>query len=277
MNQGEPGPSDLTFRWQDRPPSVWRLLAAFLLCIGILALLPLLFRVAPPAVPRLPSLSQSILLLDGSSPANQLVLNRAHDRSSLILRPDQPEDLPLSQPLLPVFRPSFAGFEMRLKDAYAVRDKPVRPRLFQPSDLALPPLPRPEPAKPATTHPPIKWQLHLNVGGPMAQRRLVVPPDLSGLMPKDLARLRFRLAVQPSGRVFLVMPLDAASEDRDLVPALQSALSRARFEATDAPEVAWLPASFHWVAVVAKPQETDSASSQPDQPPNSAVQEGKSP
>jgi hypothetical protein len=247
MNSDEPPSNGLTFRWDDRSASAWRLLAAFCLCLGVLALLPILFRIAPPAAPRLPSLSQSVLLLDASSPANQLVLNRAHDKSSLILRADQPGDLPLSAPLLPVFRPSFAGFEMRLKDPYAARDQPVRARLFQPTDLALPPLPPPPPLVPRTAA-AAAWRLELSVNGALASRPLVVDPDLSAIKPKDLARLRFRLAVQPSGRVFLAMPIDASSEDRDLIPALQSALGRARFEPVGRPGVTWAPVGFRWVA-----------------------------
>ena len=272
MNPGEPSHSDLTFRWNERQPSLWRLLPAFLVCVGVLALLPLLFRIAPPAAPHLPSLSQSILLLDPANPANQLILNRAHDKSSLVLRSDQPGDLPLSQPLLPVFRPSFAGFEMRLKDAYTVRDQPVRPRLFHPSDLALPALPRPPPVAAASARKPQNWQLQLQLGGAGAQRALLTPPDLSGLTPKDLARLHFRLAVQPSGRVFLALPLDAASEDRDLLPLLQSALSRARFEPVDRPEIAWFSATFRWVASL------DSLAPPAADPPASpATQQGRSP
>jgi hypothetical protein len=214
----------------------------------------LLFKTQPPAPQRTHHLSQSILLLDPANPINQIVLNRAQDRGALILGPEAIGDITAGTSLLPVFRPSFSGFQLQLKEAYVSRTSTDQPRLFQPSDLALPRQPNPTPA-PLPSLPPDaaatragakNWLLQPEFHGSLTQRALRSPPDLASFRPQDLAKLRFQIAVKPNGRILLVVPLHSAPEDREIIPALLSALSSIRFEPRTGNSLEWGQVSFAW-------------------------------
>ena len=248
--------SELTFRWAEKSPSYWRLLPALLVCIAILGLIALIFTTQSPAPQRVQHLSQSILLLDADNPINQIVLNRAQDRGALILGTEAIETLSADTSLLPVFRPSFSGFQLQLKEIDVNRPSIDQPRLFKPSDLALPARPSPPPVTlpdAASTRAGAKnWVLRTEFHDSLTRRGLRIPPDFSSLRPQDLARLRFHLAVKPDGRPLFVVPLHSAPEDRALIPALQSALSAIRFESKPGSALDWGQVSFHWVSAPPK-------------------------
>jgi len=252
MRREPPSDTTLTFPWGDRPLSLWRLLPAFLLCVLVLAGLAVIFKIKSPPPARTQHLSQSILILDPANPINQIVLNRARDRSALILDSDSLSDLTPGTNLLPVFRPSFSGYELTLKQPYVSRAATEQPRLFQPGDLALPssppPAPSPLPDAASTRAGAKNWRLKPELHGPIASRSLRTLPDLSSLRPQDLAKLRFQIAVKPNGLALLVLPLHSSTEDRDVVPALQSALAGMRFAPSPGSATEWGQISFTWAA-----------------------------
>jgi len=251
MNPESPSGTALTFPWGDRPRSLWRLLPYTLICAAALTSLAFIFKSKTPAPTPTHSISQSILLLDPANPINQTVLSHAQDKSLLVLSPDPIDESIARHPLLPVFKPSFSHFQVRLKEPYVSRPPTQQVRLFQPSDLALPPasrtLPKGAPPTAASTRAGAKpWQLVAQFQGPIASRTVRTPPNLTALRPKDLARLRFQIAVKPDGRTLLVLPISSATEDREFLPALQSALSATRFEPKPDSSNEWGQITFAW-------------------------------
>lgn len=251
MNSESPSGTNLTFPWGDRPRSLWRLLPYTLICTAALTSLAFIFKSKTPSPTPTHSISQSILLLDPADPITQTVLSHAQDESLLVLSPD-PIDASIGrQPQLPVFRPSFSEFKVRLKEPYVSSTPTQQIRLFQPSDLALPPasstLPEGAPPTAASTHAGAKpWQLEAQFQGPISARIIRTPPSLTTFRPKDLARLRFHIAVKPDGRTLLVVPISSATEDREILPALQSALSSTRFEPKPGSKNEWGQITFAW-------------------------------
>jgi hypothetical protein len=229
----DPSTSGLLFRWNDRPASFWRLLPYLALCLAVLTGFFILFKISYPISDPTPRSTQGILMLDPDQPTHQYVLNRAYDRSALFLKPEAAADsLQAGVPLLPLFRPSFQGYQMQLKEPSQPETVVTSQRLFQPTDLALPqassfnrssPPPLPTPRSAPT------FALQVRFAGALAARPILRPPDLTGLSPQELSRLRFHLTVNSSGRVVLALPVSGTSEDRSLIPALQTALSGIRF------------------------------------------------
>lgn len=227
----DPAATGLIFPWRNPPASIWRLLPYFIFCIGILAGLFLLFKISYPVTDPSPRLTQGLLMLDPDQPEHQVVLNRAYDQSALLLKSDTSFQTALNTPLLPLFRPSFQGYQMRLKETAQQETLVTAPRLFQPQDLALPAVSsfsRSTQAK-AAPHTAASFALHLRFSGPLADRRLLSPIQLPEVKPQDLSRLHFHLTVNASGRVILALPLNSSAEDRPLIPQLQAALSQVRF------------------------------------------------
>lgn len=250
MRRETPSEPLLTFPWGGRPLSLWRLLPALLFSSLVLTSLAVVFKIkAPPPAPSQP-LSQSILILDPSNPVNHIVLNRAQDRSALILGPEAIDEISPGSPLSPVFRPSFTGYELKLKPPYVSRSFSDHPRLFQPGDLALPSKPpaalQPPPNAASSRLGPKNWQLMPELHGSLAARPLRSLPDLALIRPQDLAKLRFQIAIKPNGRPLMIIPLHSGAEDRDIVPALQTALSRMVFAPAEGDMNEWGQISFTW-------------------------------
>jgi hypothetical protein len=252
MRRETPSEPLLTFPWNDRRLSLWRLLPTLLISVFILTLLAIVFKIKAPPPARSQPLSQSILILDPTNPVNQIVLNRAQDRSALILGPEAIDEISPGSPLLPVFRPSFTGYELKLKPPYVSRSSTDQPRLFQSGDLALPsnpPTAPPPPPDAASTRAGSKnWQLVPELHGTLARRPLRTLPDLATLRPQDLAKLRFQIAIKPNGRPLLIIPLHSGAEDREIVPALQTALSGMLFAPVEGSANEWGQISFAWTS-----------------------------
>ena len=229
MKSDPAGTQGLTFFWQRRSLSLLRLLPALAASVLVLASFFVLIRPAPPPPPvRTGNASRSILLLDPAAPANQTVLNHVRDRDALVLRPETAELSLLPQrPLLPEFQPIFEGFRMRLKSPEIKTASPGHPAIFQPFDLALPAAPPPPPPQ---NLPPTAasaragardWTLRTVRHPPLDARDLIAPPDLSSLRPHDLAKLSFRIALAPDGRVLTAAPRTSSQDDRELLPYLR--------------------------------------------------------
>ncbi len=245
MNEPAAQDKGLIFPWKNSPTSIWRLLPPLLLCLIVLTAVTLVFKVAPPPSSRNVQGSRSLLLLNPDHPMNQSALNRALDHGALLLaRPEALEDAG-EEALLPLFKPSFAGFEPRLKEPVASPADTPRYRLFQPHDLALPPLPAPR-LTAGPSAPPPAFHLQPVFHGALANLPLRMPPALNHLRPHDLARMRFEMGVLASGQTLIASPLTSGQEDRDLVPALQAALNQTRFAPHAGPEVKWGEVSFIW-------------------------------
>ena len=236
----------LTFPWNSTPASWWRLLPGLLVGAVVIALMAVVFKVAapPPSTVAMATTARGILLVDPNHPAAQGLLYRALDRGALLLGdPVLSNDSPESS-MMPVFAPSFAGFEPRLKDPVSAPVNAPRQRLFSPEDLALPALPPSDQHSTAALATPSVlspvWH------GPLANLQLRYTPTLTHLRPLDLSRLRFQIGVESNGRVAVVAPLTASLEDRDWVPALQSALGQARFASHDDLGLRWGEVTFVW-------------------------------
>jgi hypothetical protein len=228
----DPSTSGLLFRWNDRPASFWRLLPYLAVCLAVLAGFFILFKISYPISDRTPRSAQGILMLDPDQPAHQYVLNRAYDRSALFLKSEAAADsLQGGTTLLPLFRPSFQAYEMQLKEPSQPEPVVTSQRLFQPTDLALPKASSfsRQPTLPPPPRSAPSFALQVRFAGALAGRPLLLPPDLTGLSPQELSRLRFHLTVNPRGRDILALPMSGTSEDRSLIPALQTALTRIRF------------------------------------------------
>lgn len=248
MRQSDPTlhENGLIFPWKTRPLSIWRLLPGLLLCTSVLALLALIFKVATPAPGRVHAQgSQTILLLNSNLPTSQGLLNRALDRGALLLGTDDIIGSSADSTLLPLFEPSFARFEPRLKDPVNLPTAPPRQRIFSPNDLALPPIPS-KVMKRQSSAPMPAYHIEAVWHGALSAQALASPPALSHLRPRDLARLRFQVAVTRNGRVTVVAPIAASLEDRDLLPAFQSGLSQCRFHPRATGDTLWGEVTFVW-------------------------------
>lgn len=223
--------SGLIFPWQDKPASFWRLIPYLAFCVLVLTGFFILFKISYPAGDPMPRSTQGILVLDADLPAHQLILNRAYDKSSLILKPELEIASYQGTPMLPLFRPSFQGYSMKLKDTAQQESPAISHRLFLPEDLALPKISgfsRPAPS--TSEHPaPRQFALKVRFSGPLSSRRVSHPSDLAEMTPQDLSRLRFHMTVNSLGRVVLTLPVSHSIEDRPLIPVIQSALSQMRF------------------------------------------------
>jgi hypothetical protein len=251
MNSDAPRGSELTFRWGMRPRSIWRLSPYLLLCVATLASLAFIFKEKPASPTSNHRVSQAILLLDPSNPINQTLLNKAHDTSSLVLAPEPTDEWLSKRPIFPVFRTSFHQFRVRLKEPHITPPTTQQIRLFQPSDLALPPVSRSLPNGALPTASSTKagakpWLLTPQFHGSLASRTIQRPPELDSLRPQDLAKLRFQIAVKPDGRTLIVIPIHSATEDREILPTLQRALASTRFEGKPGTRNEWGQVSFSW-------------------------------
>lgn len=238
------------FDWHERRTTRWRLLAAFVLCLLILSGLLLLFKVSSPPVGRSLDNSYSALILDPASPITQAAWSRAMDRSALILPSESLVGPNLDQPLLPLYRPSFEGFQLRLKELKNNQDPSSLPDYFQPSDIVLSDSlsMRKAPSAEPVAKPLRRAILKAKLKGDLADAEWKTAPDLSPFRPQDVSRLRYLLGVAPNGRVALVVPLLASPEDRLLQTELGKELAKTRFKPRSTKDRQWGEVTFSWVS-----------------------------
>lgn len=252
MTRGDEPPL-LTFQWRERDRPLMRLAGFTLVSLGAAAGFFLLFRVVYPQARHFSTAPQQVLMLDDSQAATRDIVNRTRDRNFLLLeagpaasgRSDEP-------PLFPVFRPSFAGYEMKLMDLPGEPDKRSLPRVFSVGDMPLPPpatvmkarAPAP-PAKPGGDRTAPRVVLH----GALAGRKLESSArlkDIAGL--GDLSALRFLLGVNSKGMVGFALPLEGGADAKQM-RLLHKAVSSLRFQPAADSDVQWGQASFAWEEV----------------------------
>lgn len=219
------------------------------------------FQVVYPQSQRSTPIPHQVLLLDPSDPAARAILNKVQDRDFLVLPSDDPSvDEARLEEHAPVFHPSYEGHKLSLQD---LPHKPftVPPaRLLKVDEPVLPPLDLSELKRPAEEADPASKDsaphLVMKLSGALAARKMIHPPDLTGVAPADPGAHRIQLGVDARGRVWFALPL-RESENLAVSADLTERISQARFEplagnkeSADAP--AWGVATFAWEVPTAK-------------------------
>ncbi|MES2596648.1 MAG: hypothetical protein V4662_14995 [Verrucomicrobiota bacterium] len=245
MKKARSAESALIFDWGRREARGPWLLAFFLLTIGGIASLFILFRITTPDVPKMTSRPQQMIVLNPDVPAERALIHRAQDRSFTLV----PSDSPMSQSLppaakLPEFQPAIRAFEMRLKSAGSQIATSDHTRLLEQDFLdALPPQPALAPSTPQKAAPPSVLKARVEDQG---ARPLLSGADMKDIPLMDPAKPRFRIAIGAQGQVMMALPV-SASEDPAIMVKLHSAMTQLRFKpAPEKTDIDWAEVSFAW-------------------------------
>lgn len=232
----------LIFAWQARDHSSWHLVAALVVLMGAMAGFFFVFRIVHPVTQRVTTSPQRVISLDPHEPAALALIHRAQDRSFALLNEDE-SAAPLESALL-AFRPSFEGYELKLRELEPANDAVKQPSLFTPGRDVLPPVPRrvvkPAAALPAAT-------LRAVMSSTLAKRGLT-SVELPGIALTQPARVQFRVAVGSAGQVLTALPLGSA-EESGVMQQLQTAVQALRFEPSEVQRIEWGEVSFRWEVV----------------------------
>ncbi|MCB1209374.1 MAG: hypothetical protein KDK97_08615 [Verrucomicrobiales bacterium] len=234
-------PDGLIFAWKTRSRSVMHLVFWGLTALGILAAFLLIFKVIPPRGRQVVTSAQRLIYLDPADPSARYLINRARDRSALIIPSDELAASSAAAAQYPLFRPSFQSFEVRLKEPRSMSTDVALPKIFSPDDPILPALP---PATAAIAARVGTVRLKWNFSGSLAERAVRRPPELGGITLLEPSRMRVRVGVAANGRPVFVMPV-SAGDDPATVKSLLEALKAMRF-APAAEAMEWDEASFTW-------------------------------
>lgn len=232
----------LIFAWQARDHSTWHLVAALVVLMGAMAGFFFVFRIVHPVTQRVTTSPQRVISLDPHEPAALALIHRAQDRSFALLNEDE-SAAPLESALL-AFRPSFEGYELKLRELEPANDAVKQPSLFTPGRDVLPPVPRrvvkPAAALPAAT-------LRAVMSSTLAKRGLT-SVELPGIALTQPTRVQFRVAVGSAGQVLTALPLGSA-EESGVMQQLQTAVQALRFEPSEVQRIEWGEVSFRWEVV----------------------------
>jgi hypothetical protein len=232
----------LIFAWQARDHSTWHLVAALLVLMGAMAGFFFVFRIVHPVTQRVTTSPQRVISLDPRDPAALALIHRAQDRSFALLNEDE-SVAPLESGLL-AFRPSFEGYELKLRELEPADEAVKQPSLFTPGRDVLPPVPRrvvkPAAATPAAT-------LRAVMSSTLAKRGLA-SVELPGIALTQPTRVQFRVAVGSAGQVITALPLGSA-EEAGVMQQLQTAVQALRFEPSEVQRIEWGEVSFRWEVV----------------------------
>lgn len=245
-------PASLTFHWRDRDRPLGRLILLLTLTAGGVVSLFFVFQVVYPQTRVFNASPHQVLLLDPAQPTSRDLVNRARDEVFLFSNPGAGAAgaaATLSSGL-PVFRPSFAGYEMALQDIPEDRQAGTFPRLFTIQNIPLPhtatilkagsPTPAPAPVP--------KQVLKATLQGGLAGRALESQPDLSGIALQEPYATRYVVAVSDVGAVVFALPIEPIP-DRQLSDNLRRAVTALRFKPAPGSPVQWGEVSFHWETV----------------------------
>ncbi len=245
MKRARSPESALVFDWHRREARGPWLLAFFLLTIGGIGSLFIIFRIITPEAPKITSRPQQMIVLNPDVPAERALIHRAQDRSFTLV----PSDSPVSQNLppaarLPEFQPAIRAFEMKLKSAGTQIATNDHTSLMEQDFLdALPP--PPALASKATRKPAPPSVLKARVEDQGA-RSLLSGAVLKDILLMDTSKPRFRVAIGTLGQVVMAMPVSAA-EDPAIMVKLHSAMTQLRFQpAPEKKDVEWAEVSFAW-------------------------------
>lgn len=239
----KPHPSEpgLIFAWGVRDYSLWRLLLALLALMLAMAGFFFVFRIVHPVVQRPPVTPQHVISLNPANPAELALIHRAQDRSFALLS-DEDADLQDQSPLLS-FQPSFAGYEIKLKELDAEPATIKQPRLFTAASDVLPPVP----AR-SIAHVPVVPDARLYaVVSPVLAQRGPASVELEGIKLTQPTRVQFRVAVGSAGQIVTALPLGSVDE-AEVMQQLYAAVFALRFTPSEVNRVEWGEISFRWEA-----------------------------
>lgn len=230
----------LLFDWHAHDRSLLRMAMAVFVTLGGIIGLFIIFRIVTPESRPVDVRPQRVMLLNPEVPAERALIHMAMDRSFGLL-PSEPAAMgPVNGIHMPVFEPSYQGFELGLKPlpSTASSSRQMRPLTLEAN--ILPPLPESAPTRRFAAPAQV---LRAVLRGEAASR---APEDLT--LPQvplaDVNRLRFQVAVDAAGGVQMALPL-SAGEDTAIAQKLHHALMRLRFKPSDK-EVEWAQISFQW-------------------------------
>ncbi len=235
-------PRLLTFDWDAHDRSIVRMGLAMLATVGGMVGMFIVFRVVTPDSRPVDVRPQRVMLLNPKVPAERALIHQAMDRSFGMLPSETSVAGPLKSLQMPVFAPSYAKHELRLKPLPSGLAASTQTRPFALDMEVLPPLPQPLPA-PAAAKPKIHSVLRGVVGGDVAARApasMIIP----GIPLADIMRPRFQVAVGPLGQVLMALPL-TVSDDADINQKLHHAVTQMRFKPAAA-ETEWGQVTFRW-------------------------------
>ncbi len=226
--------SPLIFHWP-KPLEQGRRLAfwIFVVVLGLAAFFYLFQVVYPQSLRRTP-VPHQILVLDPADPAARAILNKVRDRDFLVLPGDEAtSDRLRLDDRAPVFHPSYEGHRLELQDLPHKAFTVPPARLLKVDEPVLPPLDLSElkqPETPSSTEEVApEPRLEMVLSGDLAERKLVVPPDLSGISPAYPGGHKFQLVANADGRVWFVLPL-RDTENLEISRSLAERLLKMRFE-----------------------------------------------
>jgi hypothetical protein len=243
----------LAFDWRGGGmASGWRLMPYFLGCVLVLLVLSFVVRTVEPEGGSLMQSSQTLLVLDWREPSHQALLLRAERYSSLPLHSFAMRGVGDEAALLPKFKPSFSGYEMKLKLPEVEMDSGEMdfPRLFRAEDTALARLdlggaadvPMRVRAAPAGS-----YVLRAVLQGELDGRVLVRGGEVEMEAAWETDRNRFEVLVNDSGRVVMALPLLSDSgEQRSLVTAVQAEILSWRFAPVESGGLMQGELRFEW-------------------------------
>ena len=247
MNAGDEPPL-LTFQWRERDRPLLRLAFFVFMSVASAAGFFLLFKVVYPQPRHFSTAPQQLLVLDPNQTATRDIVNRTTDENFLLLSPDSDPAHAGggTRDFFPVFRPSFADFEMKLMDLSGEEDKHTLPRVFSLQDMPLPPIPTVMKARPPASEKKAGPSApHIRLHGDLAKRAVIHTPEMKNLTLTEASPPRFRLSVNREGLVTFALPIDSLPDAKQMRP-LQKVVSGLRFKAAETPEVQWGEASFVW-------------------------------
>ena len=236
----------LIFQWLAREGNGLRLFAGGVATLLAFGGFLLLFQVVYPTARQRPLAVQRVLLLDPASPAVRPVLDAVNDRDFLLMRSARDESKTAVGPPL-AFTPSFKGFELQPKDLLESRaTSTLLPRVFQPDHPPLPPVP-------ATASMPVPKSaiphvLQATVVDGLKQRPITHAVTFKDDALGDIVGTVYRIAVAPSGRVTLVIPLSDPAGRFDAFQQVRTGLTELRFQASPTQAIEWGTLTLKWLA-----------------------------
>jgi hypothetical protein len=182
-------------------------------------------------------------VLNPKDPAALALMHRAQDRSFALLG-DSEDVLPTAP--LPAFRPSFEGYQIKLREPVHAAAEWRQPRLFTAASDVLPPVPRR--ATEPVAAPPVA--VLRAIMSPALAKRGPATVELSGIHLTQPTRVQFRVAVGSAGQVITALPLGNA-EEADIMKQLYDVVAALRFTPAESRRIEWGEVSFRWGAAAA--------------------------
>jgi hypothetical protein len=250
MRPDEASPSEppprLIFDWVLKEGRLWRLLlwSALVLLTG--TSISLVFNVVYPAARQRPLMPQRALLLDGSTAESQYLINSLNDRHFLIFGESLAAKLgPRLADVPLVFRPTFQGYELRVKDVLESKTlAPPLPRLFRPNSPLLPPVA--QGATPLPERPRERRFTLMPVLLPAKTERPVRHLTPIDGVAAEGDELVYRLAINPQGRVLSLVPATDYAASAAIYHLVRGSLIQLQFSPIKSAGIEWRSLRLQW-------------------------------